>query len=273
MLSAAWEAFVESPVIGQGSWFSKSKVIDTVFQLRYERGRLSGLRDFKPAVDTEETVFAWGRRGGPDGSNASFIQGTDPTFGAIGHWGAADVGWNGASNIVAGQWTYVTYVYDGATTTSTVYKDGVLANTLLEPAALNVWAVDSTPAAYPLPFRVGAQNNSDGSPGGQFASMTIAKVRVYDQALSAQAVADKYNAERSQFQGATQPRLDSISVNPQNGAVSLSWTAAAGQNYSLETSTNLTNWGAIATNLATNSFTDVPTPPPAPYKFYRLRVP
>ena len=48
-----------------------------------------------PAIADEETIFSWGRRGGPDGSNTSFNHGLNGTFGAVGHWGAPDLGWNG----------------------------------------------------------------------------------------------------------------------------------------------------------------------------------
>jgi hypothetical protein len=50
---------------------------------------------FNPDIEDEENVFTWGRRGGPDGSNCSFNHGVNPTWGAVGHWGPADVGWNG----------------------------------------------------------------------------------------------------------------------------------------------------------------------------------
>src|SRR5262245_8053212 len=101
-----------------------------------------------PSAQAEETVFGWGRRGGPDGTNCSFGHGTDPSFGAIGHWGAPDVGWNG--NIVFNRWTYIVYTYDG--TAATVYKDGEMANS--ENVTLNTFDVDNTAAAAPLPFRV-----------------------------------------------------------------------------------------------------------------------
>ena len=42
MLSAAWEGFLESPIIGQGSWFSNSKVMDNFLLIRAERERLGG---------------------------------------------------------------------------------------------------------------------------------------------------------------------------------------------------------------------------------------
>ena len=47
-----------------------------------------------PWLASEETVLAWGKRGGPDGSNMSFNYGTNPSYGAVGHWGSPDLGWN-----------------------------------------------------------------------------------------------------------------------------------------------------------------------------------
>lgn len=44
MAAAAWEAVVESPVIGQGSWFSRSKVFDAFFEMRYRETKISGGR-------------------------------------------------------------------------------------------------------------------------------------------------------------------------------------------------------------------------------------
>jgi hypothetical protein len=169
----------------------------------------------------------------------------------------------------------VAYTYDGPTQTMTVYSDGVEANTdtLLEP--LSTWAVDDQ--GRPLPFRLASQTDANGAATvGLRGSMTIAKLRVYGQALSGQAIADKYAAERAQFEGGTNVtdlHLELVSANGQNGAVTLSWTATAGQTYSVELSTNLTSWTAIATNLTTGTFTDAPASPVPPYKFYRLRAP
>jgi hypothetical protein len=42
MLTAAWEGFLASPVIGNGSWFSNSNVIDNFLLIRAEREQLSG---------------------------------------------------------------------------------------------------------------------------------------------------------------------------------------------------------------------------------------
>jgi hypothetical protein len=71
---------------------------------------------YNPTMDDEETIFAWGSRGGPDGSNMAFNHGVNATFGAVGHWGAPDMGWNGM--YAAGRWTYVAYTYDPWTFTS-----------------------------------------------------------------------------------------------------------------------------------------------------------
>ncbi|NCF89270.1 MAG: hypothetical protein GWQ08_27735 [Verrucomicrobiaceae bacterium] len=64
------------------------------------------------------------RRGGPKGSNVSFNHGAHPAFGAVGHWGAPDIGWNGTEE--AAVWSHVVYTQDGNETR--VYTNGVLAD-------------------------------------------------------------------------------------------------------------------------------------------------
>jgi hypothetical protein len=225
---------------------------------------------FNPAANTEETVFAWGRRGGPDGTNASFIHGTDATFGALGQWGAAaDVGWN--SDLITGEWTYVAYTYDAATLTATVYKNGAQANSETFGTELNTWAVDNTPApGRPLPFRVGVQNNADAGPGGQYASMTIARVRAYDQALSAAAIAGKYEEEKASFAGgASGLSIDNVTLT--GAALTITWSTSPGKTYTVEASENLRDWTQLATGLTNGSFTDQLAGLAA--RFYRLREP
>lgn len=46
MMQAAWEAFVESPLIGQGSWFNKSKLYDNFGLILYERAKDAGIGGF-----------------------------------------------------------------------------------------------------------------------------------------------------------------------------------------------------------------------------------
>lgn len=42
MLAAAWEGFVESPLIGQGSWFSKSDLMDNFLLIRSDKAHAAG---------------------------------------------------------------------------------------------------------------------------------------------------------------------------------------------------------------------------------------
>ena len=42
MIQAAWEGFLESPLIGNGSWFSKSDVWDNFLMIRSQKERESG---------------------------------------------------------------------------------------------------------------------------------------------------------------------------------------------------------------------------------------
>jgi hypothetical protein len=42
MIGAAWQGFRESPFIGQGSWFSKSRVMDDFLVRRHEACKAGG---------------------------------------------------------------------------------------------------------------------------------------------------------------------------------------------------------------------------------------
>ena len=64
-------------------------------------------------ISGEDTMVAWGHRGGPDSSNLGFNYGSNATFGAVGHWGAADMGWNGTPP--ANTLHHLVYTYDGTT--------------------------------------------------------------------------------------------------------------------------------------------------------------
>ena len=56
MMMAASEAIIESPLIGQGSWFSNSRVMENFQLLRSEGARLAGVHGY--AVEAEETNIA-----------------------------------------------------------------------------------------------------------------------------------------------------------------------------------------------------------------------
>lgn len=235
---------------------------------------------YNPARANEETVFAWGRRGGgPDGSNPAFLHGGSTAFGAVSLWGAPDVGWGATAdevntNTVVGQWTHVAYTYDPLATTVTLYKDGAPVRTLTRgPLALH--SIDPSDPRNPnnfgrlLPFRVAAQNAANGTPSAPFGSMTIAKVRAYDAALSGAQIAANYNAERVQFPG--QPRITNVRVQP-NGFVAFDWIPTPGRTYEVQRNdsvANATGWSSVATGLSGGSFTNDPGTAP---KYYRLRV-
>lgn len=143
-----------------------------------------------PSIPDEETIVSWGYRGGPDGSNMSFNYGSNGAWGAVGHWGAPDLGWvNGGGAPAANVWHLLVYTYDG--TTQRVYSDGVELNS--EVTALNIHAG--------TPILMGAQydNSSGAVTAGLRASATLARLRVHSEALTPSQVADNYNLEKNEF--------------------------------------------------------------------------
>lgn len=150
---------------------------------------------FNPTIAAEETLVAWGRRGGPDGSNLSFNYGNNGAYGAAGHWGAPDIGWNNAGGAPQeGIWHYLVYTTDGggaaASGTVRVYADGVLQNS----EALGT--LDTHPD---LSFVIGAQNNDAGTPAGFNSGLSIAKVRIHDTVLTGAQISSQFAAEKPQF--------------------------------------------------------------------------
>ena len=153
---------------------------------------------YNPTIDAdEETVVAWGKRGGPTGTAASLNWGRSANFGAFTHW-AADLGWNGVPR--PGRWHQLAYTYDGHT--ARVYDDSVEKN------ALDI-TLDTAPG---FPITVAAQNGADGQPqfintanGAQLAgSLAIASLRILPAALTAAQIARDFDAESARF-GATRP--------------------------------------------------------------------
>ncbi|MES2707366.1 MAG: LamG-like jellyroll fold domain-containing protein [Verrucomicrobiota bacterium] len=142
----------------------------------------------------EETMVAWGRRGGGDGTNMSFNYSTDAGYGAAGQWGAVpDIGWNGAP--AAGVWHHLVYTYDGGGAagagTCRVYADGVLKNSEFQ-GVLNTYGP-------PLPFILGGQNDANSLPQVFNTGLTIARVRVHDTVLGMEQIQDAYAAELPTF--------------------------------------------------------------------------
>ena len=151
------------------------------------------------AIDREETIVAWGKRGGnPNGSNMAFNYGWDAAWGAVAHWSSMDMGWSsgldgsgtfGPSVPAAGVWHHLVNTFDGAT--QRIYADGTLKNS--ESGPINPHAASTVTLA--------AQLEPDGvTPGPNLrASMTIGRLRIHDGVLSAFQVATNYNLEISTF--------------------------------------------------------------------------
>ena len=78
-----------------------------------------------PEVGESECYLSWAGRGGPDAATSQFGYGTHPEFGAVGHWGFADVGFRGGPP-KAGQWHHLAVMFDGVI--ERVYVDGQLNN-------------------------------------------------------------------------------------------------------------------------------------------------
>lgn len=146
-----------------------------------------------PDVAGEESLVSWGHRGGPDGSNMSFNYGSDFRWGAVGHWGNGDLGWNNqGGNPPAGKWHHLVYTYDG--TATRVYSDGALQN--------GEFLGDGRISTHPdTTILIGAQMEGDGTTvtGGLRFSGTIARVRVHDGVLTPAQVAANYDAEKAAF--------------------------------------------------------------------------
>jgi hypothetical protein len=156
-----------------------------------------------PSIPGEETIVSWGHRNGPDGSNMSFNYGFDARWGAIGHWGAPDIGWDGniAHNTplggsppgvpAAGEWHHLVYTFDGAT--QKIYIDGVLKNS--ENIGLNTWPVPPITIAGQL------EDDAGNVTGGLRGSLTIGRLRIHQEALTAGNVANNYSTEKADFTG------------------------------------------------------------------------
>lgn len=145
---------------------------------------------YNPAIADEETMVSWGKRGGGDGSNMSFNYGANGSYGAVGQWGSPDIGWaNEGGAPAANAWHHLVYTYDGVT--QRVYSDGLLLNE--EGVSLNTHPDTS--------IQLAAQLDGDGTTvtGGLRGSLSMARVRIHDEALTADQVKQNYDAEKAAF--------------------------------------------------------------------------
>ncbi len=192
---------------------------------------------YNPEIADEETVVSWGRRGGPEGSNVAFNHGAHETFGAVGHWGAPDIGWGEEPDgpEEAGKWTHIAYTQDGSTTR--VYTNGSLTN-IEENIVLNTHSGQGVV--------VGAQWEGDGSTVNEAlsGSLSIGFVRIYDGALSDDEIAAVFAENQEVFL----PRdsiggfvISAIARSEDNG-IDIAVMTEAGVEYSLQYSEDLITW-------------------------------
>ena len=203
--------------------------------------------------NAEETVFSWSRRGGPAGTHTAFNHGYHGTWGAVAHWDAPDIGWNNTQE--AGIWTCIAYTYDNATGLVSVYTNGQLANSkTIEPLNVKTGA----------PFVVGCENSSGGFrdnnqlPG----SLTIAKIKVHDTALSAAEIASTYNADATTFgraQVAIPTVIGSFSATAEGiyrgDSTTLNWSVSGHDTLSISPPVTIAGSSATVSPLETTTYT------------------
>lgn len=150
----------------------------------------------------EETVLAWGKRGGGEGTNFSCNYGGNTGYGALGQWGAGpDLGW--LVQPPAGTWHHLVWVSTGpgnggslVADSTLLYVDGIADNSETYGTSLNT---------HPGPMLIGSQFEGDGTTptGGLRGSMHIGKVRIHSGALTDAQVLNNYNFEKASFPATT----------------------------------------------------------------------
>ncbi len=140
-----------------------------------------------PATVDEESLVAWGHRGGPVGTNLSFNWGHHGTWGAVGHWDTPDMPW--LPQPLANQWHHLVYTYDGATVR--LYVDGGVNNS----RALTL----STHQGFNIVIAGQNSNVAPFLPAGYNADLSIARVKVHDTSLNLTEVRESYNLDATLF--------------------------------------------------------------------------
>ncbi len=151
-------------------WFAGKEILTASFRAPES---LSGNSSFtvaawvnNPEIAESECFLSWAGRGGPDAATAQINYGSNPRFGAVGHWGFADMGFKGNAP-VAGQWHHIAVVYDGVI--ERIYVDGRLNN-----AAAKMLLMNRGQKIY-----AGAS-----APDTELYDGYMASLRVYDAALA-----------------------------------------------------------------------------------------
>ena len=195
---------------------------------------------YNPEIANEETIVAWGRRGGGDGTNWSMLYGSNNTWGALGGWGgAADMAFvaGQAGGPEAGKWHHLTLSYDKETNTRSIYVDGFLSNSENDGNPLNTWAV-ANDNETPLPIVIGNQNEANGTRTDALSgSLSIAKLKIHDTVLSSDDVFNSFDNDRTTF-GLGGPIVTSFSSSSSSivagESTTLSWSILGADSISID---------------------------------------
>ena len=158
-----------------------------------------------PQIADNECLVSWAGHGGPDAMTAQIDYGSNPRFGAVGHWGFADMGFRGAPP-KEGDWHHLAVVFDGVV--ERVYVDGVLNNSSAKMLLMNEGQ----------PMYLGAS-----APGADVFNGFLASLCIYDTALDAAAVkrlaADAPEAEVAVQSDSARLDYGALSNWPSEGSV------------------------------------------------------
>ncbi len=179
-------------------------------------------------LQAEDTMVSWGHRGGPAGANMGFHYGENDVYGAVGHWGAPDLGWKRDPAVdqapEGGTWHHLVYTYDG--TTTRVYSDGAEKNS----EELGAGAINTNAGT---PITLGAEvADAAGNPawGAQAGSLYIGRVRVHDEVLAPEKIAHNYNVLKDYYKLPLAPPVISNARTEDfyiEGDATYTWTVGA----------------------------------------------
>ena len=148
---------------------------------------------YNPSVDSdEETLVAWGERGGEAGSMVAFGWGKSGAYGGAVHW-ANDLGWNGPPS--PKHWHYLVYSFDGKTVR--IYDDAVEKNS-------RETTINTSPRSV---VSIGVPNGNDGLPlfkneynrSPMAASLAISVVRIRSGALTQKEISAAFDLEARRY--------------------------------------------------------------------------
>jgi hypothetical protein len=170
---------------------------------------------YKVGITDEQTMVSWAHRGGPDATNMAFNYGQHGTWGAVGHWGAPDMGWEGdhAPHPELETWWHLAYTYDG--TTSRLYVNG-------DPAGEDNLTLNTYGGEIIRVASQGDDANADGDARFHFVG-AISQVRIHDGALTAEQVAKNAQIRIQSFGKASNPAPPDQAVDVLRDSI-LSWS-------------------------------------------------